>query len=106
MGRVKSDNRHLGILSGYECRWRHSGAAETITIAPRSGEPVVLHRIVIGTTTASAIVVRDSVNGVISTLKASIAEGTYEYNLKLKIGSDLIVENPGGSDITIVFSNN
>lgn len=106
MGRLKTDNRHLGTISGYEGRWRHSGKAETITIPPRSGENVVLHSITIGTTTASAIVIRDSVDGVMLTLKASIPEGPYPLNVSLKVGRSLIIENPGGSDILIRFSNN
>jgi hypothetical protein len=103
MARVKSDNRHLGILSGYETRWRHSAVAETVTITPRAGEPAVLHHIVVGTTSSSAIIVRDSINGVILTLKASISEGTYHCAVRIK--GNLIVENPGGSDILIVYSN-
>lgn len=103
MGAVKSDNRHLAALVGYEGRWLHSGAAETKTITPHGTEPIILHRIVVNTTTASAIIVRDSAVGVIATLKASVSEGTYVYAVKLK--GNLIVENPGGSDITIVFSN-
>lgn len=103
MARIKSDNRHLGILSGYEARWRHSAVAETITITPRAGEPVVLHQIIINTTSASAIIVRDSAVGVVAGIKASIVEQPMAYYLKLK--GNLIVENPGGSDLTIVFSN-
>lgn len=103
MGRVKTDNRLLGQLTGNYNRYRHSGVAETVTIPPASGEYVVLQRIIIGTTTASAIIVRCS-DGVVLTLKASIAEGTYTFNLPVR--GNLIVENPGGSDILIVFSNN
>lgn len=103
MGRVKSDNRLLGQLTGNYSRFRHSSVAETITVVPASGEFVVLQRIVIGTTTASAIIVRDA-NGVILTLKASISEGTYTFNLPCK--GNLTVENPGGSDLLVVFSNN
>lgn len=104
MGRVKSDNRLLGQVAGNYNRYRHSAVAETVTIPPAVGEFVVLERIVIGTTTASAIVVRSSVDGVILSLKASISEGTYTFNLPLK--GSLIVENPGGSDLLVVFSNN
>lgn len=103
MGRVKSDNRLLGQIAGNYNRFKHSAVAETVTITPASGEFVVLERILIGTTTASAIVIRDT-NGVILTLKASISEGTYTFNIPVK--GNLIVENPGGSDILIVFSNN
>lgn len=104
MGRLKSDNRHLGTLSGYEGRWIHSTAA-TVTIRPRSGENVVLHSIFIGTTSATAIIIRDSVDGVMSTLKASIPEGFYPLNVALKVGRNLVIENPGGSDLLIRFSN-
>lgn len=104
MGRVKSDNRHLGVLSGYEARWEHNDGGRTSTIRPRAGEVVVLHRIVINTTSATAITVRDSTNGVIAVIKASVAESTLNYNLKLK--GNLIVENAGTSDLTIVYSNN
>lgn len=104
MGRVKSDNRLLGQLVGNYNRWRHSAAVETVTIGRATGEYFILEKILIGTTTASAIIVRDSAGGVVLTLKASIAEGTYNFNIPLT--GNLIVENPGGSDILIVFSNN
>lgn len=103
MGRVKSDNRHLGILSGYERRWQHLTAAGNTTITPRTGEVVVLHTVIVNTTTATAVILRDSAVGVVAILKASIAEGTYTYNLKLK--GNLVVENAGGSDLTVTFSN-
>jgi hypothetical protein len=103
MGRLKSDNRHLGILSGYEARWLHIDAGDTAkkTITPRAGEPVVLHRIVLNTN-GQAVTVRDSATGVIASLAGDAPEGTFRYNLKLK--GNLIVEN-GGSDLTVVFSN-
>lgn len=103
MGRIKSDNRHLGVLSGYEVRWIHNDGGKTTTVTPHVGEPVVLHGIDVNTTSASAIVVRDSAVGVIAVLKASIAEGIYLRPKRLK--GNLIVENPGTSDITINFSN-
>lgn len=101
MARVKSDNRHLGILSGYERRWAHNVA--TATYAPRAGEPFVLHKVVINTTSASAILLIDTAVGVIATIKASVLEGTFHYDIKLR--GSLRVENPGGSDLTVTFSN-
>lgn len=101
MGRIKSDNHHLALLAGYETQWVHSPKAETITITPRSGEPVLLLGVDVNTTSASAVIVRDSAVGVIATLKASIAEGSYLRPMKLR--GNLIVENPGGSDLTIRF---
>jgi hypothetical protein len=104
MGATQSTNRHAGLLSGYGTRWQHNDGARTSTITPQAGKIVVFHRIIINTTSATAITIRDSVNGVIGVLKASVSEGTYVYSLPIK--GNLIVENPGTSDITIVFSNN
>lgn len=103
MGRLKSDNRHLGILSGYEARWLHLGAGDTATktVSPRAGEPVVLHRVVLNTNGA-LVTLRDSATGVIGVIALDAPESTLDYGIKLK--GNLIVEN-GGSDLTIVFSN-
>lgn len=104
MGQVQSDNRHLGLISGYGARWIHNDGSKTTTVTPKAGQIVVFHRIVVNTTAASAITIRDSSVGVIAVLKASIAEGSYLYNLPLK--GNLVVEVAGASDVTIVFSNN
>jgi len=101
MARIKSDNRHLGILSGYEARWVHNTGNQTIT--PRSGEVIVLHNVVVNTTSGTAIILKDSAVGVIASIKASVLEGDFIYNLRLK--GNLIIENAGGSDLTITFSN-
>ncbi len=103
MGRIKTDNRHLGILSGYEARWKHFGAGDTATytISPRAGEPVVLHSVVLNTN-GGVVILRDSSNGVIASIAADAPESTLGYFLRLK--GNLIVEN-GGSDFTITFSN-
>lgn len=101
MARLKSDNRHLGILSGYEARWMHAPSG-TVTIAPRAGEPVVLHKVVLNTN-GGALVLRDSAVGVIATIALDAPEGTFWYGLKLK--GSLIVENPSGTDATVIFSN-
>jgi hypothetical protein len=60
MSKVQSSNRHLGLLSGYGVRWIHNDGGRTSTITPKAGEIVVLHRIIIGTTSATAIIVRDT----------------------------------------------
>lgn len=103
MGQVKSDNRLLGIETGHYARWIHNDGSRTTTITPRTNEPVVLHRLIVNTTSASAIIVRDSAVGVIATLKASIAEGDINFGVKCK--GNLIVEVAGASDVTIVYSN-
>lgn len=107
MSRVKSDNRLLSILTGHAVRWLHTVGSATINA--KSGEPFVLLSVVINSTTASAITLTDTGNAtnaarVIANLKASVVEGTYEYNLPL-LGS-LKIDNPGGSDLTVTFSNN
>lgn len=113
MSEVKSDNRHLSILTGYGTRWAHNtgntSTAQPTTYANKAGEPFVLRRLVINTSSASAITLTDTGNAtnsarVIANLKASVSEGTYSYDLPL-LGS-LKVDNPGGSDLTIVFANN
>lgn len=104
MSRVKSDNRLLGLLTGNYSRWDH--VVNSKTISTKSGEPFVLMTVVVNTTSASAITLYDAGdnNRVIASLKASVIEGDYNYNLPLKGG--LKIDNPGGSDLTVVFSNN
>lgn len=108
MSEIKSDNRHLSILVGYGVRWWH-GVDPQETLAAKTGEPFVLLSVIVNSTTASAITLTDTGNAtnaprVIANLKASIAEGMYEFNLPL-LGS-LKVDNPGGSDLTITYVNN
>lgn len=59
-----------------------------------------LERIVVNTTAAATVVVADA-SGSIATLKASIAEGSYDYGIDVY---DLTVDLNGASDITIVHS--
>lgn len=108
MGRVKSDNRYLGVSSGFDTRWVHS-TNTSFTIAKKTGEPFVLVRMIISNTSASAITLTDTGDTnhaarVIANPKASISEGTYTFMLPLD--GSLRVDNPGGSDLTIVYSNN
>lgn len=107
MSRVKSDNDLLGVLTGHYARWVHTKG--NITIPPKSGTSFVLVKLIINTTSASDITLTDTGDNnhaatVIADIKASVLERTLEYNLPL-FGS-LKVDNPGGSDLTIVFSNN
>lgn len=102
MGRTKSDNRLLSIAAGFSSRWdHHTGGTKTYT--PRTGESVVLHRIIINTTSASAIIIRDSAVGVIATIAASTAAGDISYGITCR--GNLVIENPGNSDLTVVFSD-
>jgi hypothetical protein len=101
MGRTKSENRFAGVQTGFYSRWQH--VTGNATISPRAGEIVVLHSVNVNTTTASPVILRDSAVGVIATIAASAVGQTFAYMLPLR--GDLIIENPGGSDLTITFSN-
>lgn len=64
-----------------------------------------LHSIVIGTTAAGAISLIDNTAGTtanIGTMKASIAEGTYLYDISISKG--LRIVTAGASDITVCWS--
>lgn len=59
-----------------------------------------LEAIIVNTTAAATIVVADA-GGTIATLKASIGEGHYEYDLNV---TDLTVDLNGASNVTVVHS--
>ncbi len=64
----------------------------------------VLHSIVIGETAAGAISIIDNTTGStvnIGTLKASIVEGTYEFDVAFSAGLRIITA--GASKITVVY---
>ncbi len=102
MGKIQGDNRHLGILSGFGTEWEHGEPGETVTVTPRSGQIVVLHKIILNTN-GGAVTVRDSAVGVIATIASDAPEGTFDY--QLPITGNLIVEVASTSDVTIVHSN-
>ena len=64
-----------------------------------------LHSIVVNATSGGSIVVQDAITAVaptIATLKASIAEGTYIYDIVFTKG--LYVTTNGASDLTLTYS--
>mgnify|MGYP000987332937 CR=1 FL=1 len=64
----------------------------------------VLHSIVVGETTAGAISIIDNTTGStvnIGQLKASIVEGTYEFDVAFSAGLRIITA--GASKITVVY---
>ena len=66
-----------------------------------------LVRIIIGETAAGAISLIDNTSGTtanIGTLKASIAEGTYEFGISF--GAGLRIVTAGASKITVVYAKN
>lgn len=108
MGKTKSDNRFLGLLTGHYAQKLHTSG--NATIPHKVTEPMVLLSVVVNTSTASAITITDmgiagTAHGVevVAVLKASVAEQTFFYGLPCY--GDLKIDNPGGSDLTIVYSN-
>lgn len=83
-------------------------AAATTAITGVTSIPVTckLIRIVVGETAAGAIRVYDDVSGGATTqkaeLKASIAEGTYEYGITMAKGIQVV--SLAGSKFTVVWS--
>lgn len=66
--------------------------------------PCVLVAITVNTTAAGAISIIDNTSGStvnVGILKASVAEGTYYYNLAFKNGIRIITA--GASDITVAY---
>jgi hypothetical protein len=75
--------------------------ATTTTVKTGRGN---LAKIVVNSTSAGSITVYDNTAGSgtkITTLKASIAEGTYEYNCRFLVG--LTIVTGGASDITVIW---
>jgi hypothetical protein len=65
-----------------------------------------LHKIIVGETAAGAIKVIDGTAGTttnLAELKASIAEGVYEFNCYF--GQGLRIVTGGASKITVIYSN-
>lgn len=65
-----------------------------------------LKKIIVGETSAGAITIYDEVAGgtttIVGVLKASVAEGEYEFNVAL--GKGLQIVTAGASKITVVYS--
>lgn len=81
------------------------GTADAITIGYGADICVLsgagtLERVIVNATAAATVVLADA-HGTIATLKASIAEGSYDYGIDVY---DLTVDLNGASDVTIVHS--
>lgn len=77
-------------------------STQTTTVASRGKGK--LYRITIGETAAGAITVYDSLSAagtIIAVLKASIAEGTYEFGAEFKIGCTIVTA--GASKLTAII---
>ncbi len=84
-------------------KYTYISTATTTQVATGQGQLV---RIVVGATAGGAITVIDAISGstpVIATLKASVAEGTYEFGLNFFAG--LRITTAASSLITVVYNN-
>ncbi len=86
-------------MDNYRCTYTETATATTI----KTGAGV-LKAIVVGSTSAQAIEIYDSAGSggaKLGELKASIGEGTYEFNCNFTKG--LHIGNPGGGKISIIY---
>jgi hypothetical protein len=86
--------------------WVINTGNDTIVVGCAAGSVVsgsggILHSIVVNTTAAAAITISDK-KGTIATLKASIAEGTYYYDVTYS--GFLKVATTSTNDVTVVHS--
>jgi hypothetical protein len=78
--------------------------ASATTTLVKSG-PGILGKIVINTTAAGSITIYDSLTASgtkLATMKASIAEGSYAFDVAFTIG--LTIVTAGASDITVAYN--
>jgi len=85
--------------------WTAVAGADTVVIGCDATQasldcPGTLHAVVVNTTAAGTVTLADS-KGTIAVLKASIAEGTYYYDIDVGL---LTVTQTAASDITVVRS--
>jgi hypothetical protein len=85
--------------------WTAVAGADSVTVGCDATQAVLdgggsLHAVIVNTTAAGTVTLADS-KGTIAVLKASIAEGTYVYDIDV---NQLTVTQTAGSDITVVHS--
>lgn len=106
--RVKSENFWAAAAVGAPNQWFHvdAGTSGRITVVPANVstgaiKPIILQSVTINTSGASgSFIVSDSARGTIASLKASVNEKDYHYNVPLR--GNLTVD-PNGSDVTIAY---
>ena len=103
---IKSDNEWAAIQGGGQTSWVHIDAGNTgrttIKRSTKTGAALILCNIVVNTTgSSSSSVVTDSGRGVIAVLKASVSEKDFHYNIPLQ--GDLLIDNAGGADLTVIY---
>jgi hypothetical protein len=85
--------------------WTAVAGADTVTVGCDASQAVLdgpgtLHAVVVNSTAAGTVTLADS-KGTIAVLKASIAEGTYTYDIDVGF---LTVTQTAASDITVIRS--
>jgi hypothetical protein len=91
-------------MRGLKEDYKYSYIDSATTTQVKSGNGT-LHRIVVGETAAGAISIIDNTSGStvnLATLKASIAENSYEFNIAF--GTGLRIITAAASKITVVYS--
>lgn len=102
--RVKSENFWAAAAVGAPNQWIHidSGNTGRTTIVPVPGKPIILQSVTVNSTSSSSgSSFADSGRGMIAVMKASIQEKDYHYNVPLR--GNLVIDNPGGADMTIAY---
>lgn len=84
------------IRAGYQAK--HIATATTTHVKTTSG---FLHAITVNTTAANTVTISDA-NGTIGILKASVAEGTYIYDVEFAGKLDIVTG--GASDLTVSYN--
>lgn len=94
------------VLSATGAGWVAASTADTLVIGCAAGSYAagsagILGNVVVNTTAAAAIVISDK-RGTIATLKSSIAEGTYPFNVAFS--GYLKVATTSTNDVTVTHS--
>lgn len=90
----------LNLIGPYQ--YTYITTATTTQVFSGTG---TLHAIIVNTTAAGTIGIVDNITGTtvnIGSLKASVVEGTYVYNVACKLGCRIVTG--ASSDITVVWS--
>ncbi len=85
-------------------KWNYTNITSATTTLVKTGAGV-LHSIVVNTTAAGSIKIEDALTDttpLIGTLKASVAEGTYLYDVEFTTGLNIVTA--GASDITVSWA--
>lgn len=91
-------------MASYKDNYKYAYIETATTTQVDTGQGQLI-RIIVGETAAGAISVIDNVSGStvnLATLKASIAEGVYEFNVQYATGLRIITA--GASKITVVYN--